>query len=286
MKCEKCLSKDASYICTRCKCGHYCSEKCQLEDWQTHKKFCKLWNKSGVFLNPFYSEQIVKYPPKFDIVDIKENDNYLSYSRGYQGETALHFAVIDGDFDKINSLIENNAYINSLDYRNNNSIYYACTHPGKNDILNNNPSLRINIVKLLMDNGADCLERGGFSGLRTYEIAKQNNLIEIYELITNHKYFKILNRIKENINNSTPPADISIVVKQWYDLFWRSRSVHWLFALGRENMNIKPHPNILNIAELIMKETDEKVKSQLIEDMFIDCQLRHKLMMTNIDKIL
>ena len=138
-----------------------------------------------------------------------------------------------------------------------------------------------------MDEGADCLERGGFSGMRTYEIAKQNNLLEISELITNHKYFKILNRIKENINKSTPPTDISVVVKQWYELFWRSRSVHWLFALGRENqMNIKPHPNVLNIAELIMKKTDEIEKSQLIEDMFIDCQLRHKLMMRNIDKCL
>ena len=48
-------------------------------------------------------------------------------------------------------------------------------------------------------------------------------------------------------------------------------------------MNIKPHPKVLNIAELIIKKSSESEKAQLIEDMFIDCQLRHKKMMKNIN---
>ena len=285
MKCEKCHINNASLKCSRCKCGHYCSEKCQLDDWNIHKKFCKLWNKQGKFLNPFYSDQIVKYPPKFDNIDI--NENFISYSRGYQGETALHFAVINGDINKINSLIDNYIYVNCIDYRNNNALYYACCHPGENNILNDDLSLRFNIVKILIDNGCDFFEQSGFSGKRSFEIAKDNNYNQIYEYIINHKYFDIFKKIRDNLNESSPPNDISIIVKQYLDLYWRSRSIQWLFALGRENMiNIKTHPKILEITENIMKKNVQNEKSLIIEEMFLDCQLRHKIMMKNINKII
>ena len=64
------------------------------------------------------------------------------------------------------------------------------------------------------------------------------------------------------------------------DIFWRSRSIHWLFALGRENMmNILPHPKVLENLDINNYE-------ESIENLFIDCQLRHKKMMKNFERYL
>ncbi|CAE7286374.1 unnamed protein product [Symbiodinium natans] len=38
--CNAC-AQPATKICSRCRCRHYCSERCQREDWRSHKQYCR-----------------------------------------------------------------------------------------------------------------------------------------------------------------------------------------------------------------------------------------------------
>ncbi|KAI0330833.1 hypothetical protein GY45DRAFT_1345711 [Cubamyces sp. BRFM 1775] len=40
LPCQLCY-EDATLVCSACKCARYCSEKCQKQDWKTHKKGCE-----------------------------------------------------------------------------------------------------------------------------------------------------------------------------------------------------------------------------------------------------
>ncbi|KAI0337029.1 hypothetical protein BDW22DRAFT_1340613 [Trametopsis cervina] len=58
MFCEVCLN-DAQMVCSGCKVTRYCTAKCQLEGWKTHKKACKI-------------EQILKeVNEKFDLAPLR-----------------------------------------------------------------------------------------------------------------------------------------------------------------------------------------------------------------------
>jgi hypothetical protein len=43
--CHNCKKKDKEYTfkkCSRCKIYYYCSKKCQIDDWNHHKHYCKI----------------------------------------------------------------------------------------------------------------------------------------------------------------------------------------------------------------------------------------------------
>jgi len=277
MNCEKCLVEKRIFSCMSCHTGYYCSKECQKEDWKTHKKFCKLWGKSGVFNNPFFTNSITTSPKKLPNLDL--DTRFINYSRGRQGETMLHNAVIDGDKEKIISLIKQNAFVNCYDYRMSTPLYYSCSHPGKDNILTENNELRKEIVKILLDNGAFPFARSGFSGMLPSEAAETYKFNDVSKLIQEHKYYKTWNLIKNNFNQSTPPENISKLVKKYYDIHWRSQSTHWLFALGRENMcNLIPHPKVL-------ENVNKGDISQSIENLFIDCSQRLLILISLFENI-
>ena len=279
MKCEKC-NNNFKFTCARCSCGYYCSRECQQNDWAVHKKFCKLWSnpKKDIFYNPFYAAEIVREPKRLECIPI--NEKFTNFSREYQGETQLHLAIINGNLEIISNLIKNGAYVNTIDYRINSPLYYACSHNGKDNVLNKNKELRKKIVELLLDKGSDPFHQGGVSGMRTFEIAKNNGLKDIYDFIVNHKYFRIWEELRKYINKSSPPEKVAKISRRYVDLFWRSRSLHWLFALGRENMaNIKPH-------EKILENLNYDNYEDSIESMFKDCYYRHLKMLENFETFL
>ncbi|KAI0090995.1 hypothetical protein BDY19DRAFT_984056 [Irpex rosettiformis] len=55
MFCENC-TQDAKLVCSVCKVTRYCSAECQLEDWKTHKKGCKM-NQLLKKINQEYHER-------------------------------------------------------------------------------------------------------------------------------------------------------------------------------------------------------------------------------------
>ena len=278
MICEKCLLEPAILSCTRCKCGMYCSQDCQKNDWKTHKSYCKLWNKSGQFKNPFFTHFPIKTPECYDML-YPLDESYINYSRGRHGETFLHQAVIDGDVEKLKDLYERNAYVNALDWRDNNALYYACSHAGKDNILRNEPKLREEIVLFLLDVGCDPFARGGFSGKRPFEAAEHYGYKDIATVITTHKYAPIWRDLGVNFNESTPPEALSTAVKKNMDLFWRSRSSLWLFSPARDNhLEIIPHPKVLENVN-----PDDIPNS--VEALFVDCAQRHKLLMCEFDNL-
>ena len=279
MFCQNCFCKKQIHICSRCKSGYYCSQECQKEDWNDHKAFCKLWNKPGTFYNLSYAPVVVTTPKKQPVLSI--DDIYINYSRDYHGETNLHITVIEGNIERIIDLVKYKfAYINCIDWRLSTPFYYACSHSGKDNILDKNEWMRERIVKLLLDLGADPTKGSGFSGMTPIQISKFNNYKSLENIIINHKYYKIWLMVYKYFNQSTPPKNISKLVKRFHDLHWRAGSVHWLFSPARETMSsCTPHPSIV-------KHLDTEHLDDNIEAMFIDCYHRHKNLMEDFDEYL
>lgn len=233
-----------------------------------------MWNKPGKCMNPLYTPIITKYPEKSPNIDL--NEKYVNYSRGFNGETLLHMAIIEGNIKNLLDLINNKkAYVESSDYKLASPLYYACTHDGTNSILDNNISLRKQIITILLDAGANPFMQSGYSGMRCHEATEFYKMPELTKIIVNHKYFKIWKEARDNYNISTPKKEIEYISKKAVDLLWRRRTVHWLFALARENMaNVKPHPNILENQKIYMKKFNGNI-SDTIEELFRDCVDRH-----------
>jgi hypothetical protein len=298
--CGECFQQKYKFICSRCKCGFYCSKKCQRNDWSTHKPFCKLWNKTGKFNNPFYTDKAIDEPKLLPMILISSNEEedkdkedkdkdkdkdkeynkqYLSYARDICGETQLHIAVVNGDIHEIKHLINNNICINAYDSRHNDALYYACSHSGKDNVLKNNIKLRDEIVELLLNYGANPHQRGGFSGMRPYEICAGHGYDSTQTLIMNHKYFTMYELLRGSFNSSTPPHEISELVKEFHYLFWINESLHWVFMPNRTDMfNVKPHPKIVEQITTFNCTHDvyDEESKIMIEKMFVDYQLRHK----------
>lgn len=65
-KCNTCNRKDKNYEfkhCARCRDKYYCSKKCQISDWEEHRKICRK-------MPTFFVEN--KNPKKYDKFDAKE----------------------------------------------------------------------------------------------------------------------------------------------------------------------------------------------------------------------
>ena len=300
IKCQTC-GKSANekngikvFHCGKCFCGYYCSVECQKSDWNYHKKYvCSLYDgDNNILLNPWYSNDNITFPESIAIPRNQELLNFakegninqlkkyiesespicLSTFRDCQGETLLHLTVISGNIEAIKLLINHNAYINSKDWRNNTPFYYACTHPGNNNILKNNEEIRIQIIKYLINQGADTMSLSGFSQLRPFEAAdyfgynKSANCIIDSPL---HKSFIEIRKLINVKNNKT--KQLNKLVRKYIDLCWRSDTAHWLIQINRNTMgqHFKPHPQIIS-------KYDKKKNINWVEDVFKDCQNRHK----------
>ena len=263
--CEKCQVEPSRLICSRCKCGHYCSKECQSLDWIQHKAFCKLWGKPGMFGNPFFTEKVDNCIEKIPMM-MPVDAAYVSFSRDAHGEAALQIAVVNGDIPQVARLLDANACVLVYDMHLNDALYYACTHPGIETI-----EVRNEIVRLLLDAGIDPHSQGGVSGKRPYEVAKDESTVA---LIKGHKYFELFRQLRASVNQSTPDMTMSTIIKQFVYMDWVNKSIHWTFFQNRETMlNIKPHPKIIRK----LAETEEDaVDADVIENMFMDLQLRHK----------
>ena len=290
--CEICFEQKYKYICSKCKCGFYCSKECQANDWHNHKKFCNLWNKKGKFNNPFYTDKIIKNPKIFamSLFDSTEkNFNYdmvnLSTLREIHGETQLQIAVSFGDISHIKQLISKGICINAYDSHHNDALYIACTHDGKNNILKNNITLRNTIVKLLLDNGSDPHQRGGVSGMRTFEIAEKHGYTSTRDLIKNHKFFMTFAMIREYFNDSTPIKKIKELVQQYHYLYWVLNSIHWFFIPNRESLNnMIMYPKIMEkVTTFNSIENDYRNSQEMIESLFLDYQLKYNKFLTQLE---
>ena len=146
-------------------------------------------------------------------------------------------------------------------------------------------TLRKEIICILLDAGADPLQQSGFSGMRPHEAADMYKMDGVSDVIKKHKYHNIWIKVRKEFNNSSPSNDIEYIVKKFMDLFWRRGTVHWLFALARENMsNIKPHPKILENQKIYMKKFKGNI-SDTIEELFRDCVDRHYNMISCFDNL-
>lgn len=222
---------------------------------------------------------------------IDDTHTYISYPRGIHGESLLHLMIIDGNVSKILELIDKNACINAFDSRHNDVLYYACSHPGTDNILKNNIELRNTIVKILLDNGANPHQRGGFSGKRAYEIAIQHEYQSTVNLIVNHDFYDLFKILQTHFNERTSPLAINVILKQFVCLKWMLDSIHWLFIPNRENIiNMIIHPKIKQQVDTYSLNNthlqDTEQSKILIENMFIDYQLKYKKMIIKFKKLL
>lgn len=48
--CQECMAPHSTKLCSRCRTVHYCSSKCQTENWAKHKKFCLNSQNKSTFI--------------------------------------------------------------------------------------------------------------------------------------------------------------------------------------------------------------------------------------------
>ncbi len=297
MECQSCgKSANDAHIkhllqCSACKCAYYCSIECQKLDWFDHNKFvCSLWKGTGnVVNNPWYSnsspsspnilkvnydEDLFNAAKKGDVESLAkciEKNTLLSTTKGPQGETVLHFAVTSGDVESVKLFVESGAYINSTDWRGNTPMYYACTHPGENNILKDNIQKRSAIVSYLLKSGGDTMKQGGLSNKRPFEVAREYGFIEIADLIESSPLHKTFKQVRELLNTKHPAKHFESLVKKFLDIEWRFQTLNWFIQINRQNLMqcMNPHPQLL-------KQFKNNYNIEWVERMFKDCQARHQ----------
>lgn len=266
--------------CSKCHCAWYCSVECQKNDWENHRtNFCSLWQGPGnVVNNPWFIEVSPNEPKTLEVTSDEdlfaaaesgnvENINAciargakLTESRGYQGETALHFAVFSGSLEAISALLNGGAYINAVDWRGANALYYACTHPKvpKNK--------QFDVVKYLVEHGADTMRKSNFSQKRPYEAT---SVAEIRNFIETHPLHETLMTIREFINTKHPPEHLEKSVRLFVDIYWRSMTAAWMIQPNRNGtmMSCRPNPSCIG---------------KSVESIYKDCQARHETWLRSI----
>ena len=71
-ECDHCHHRvEEVHRCSGCKCMSYCSRDCQLKDWESHKKVCKMYKDLG------YQEYDKKARKKYLQVQDKDNENTI-----------------------------------------------------------------------------------------------------------------------------------------------------------------------------------------------------------------
>ncbi|KAL6072295.1 Ankyrin repeat and SOCS box protein 8 [Balamuthia mandrillaris] len=296
--CQRCLTKPVGGRppCATCSAGYYCSDACQTADQQDHSALlCSMWTGPGDRINnPWYapcspSEPALLYPTprdeelfeaarKGDVLALKKKCEQqpgapllLNVAREKHGETALHLAVASGNTEAVRLLLENGAFVNADDWYQNKPLYYACTHPGTDDVLKEDEAKRVEMVRTLVEAGADTMAQGGFSGMRSFQAARMNGHDDAADIIEESPAHDLRQRVRNQINTKRPqPSELAPLVKQMVDLHWRGGTADWFIRVNRDRMSqcFNPHPQLL-------KRFDGTAAS--VEAMFRDCQARHRL---------
>lgn len=282
LKCQTCQVTIIKLLqCSRCSCGYYCSEECQRSDWSDHKKYvCSIWNTASVIPNPWYST-IELFEPRYfehtdqelltsiinnDIIALKsflDQHALINIVRGNNGASLLHIAVISGNINMIQMLLDVGAWINVDDERGATPLYYACSHKGKDKVLMNQ-TIRASVVQILLDNGADTMSQSGFTGWRPFEAANEYGYHNISDLIINSSFHKKFITIRNDINKPNPPN--ASLVRKLVDITWRSRTAEsMLKSTGIMIQNMKRHPQL------------KASNASDVEQIFKDCQARHMI---------
>lgn len=272
--CQACEKKPGEKRCSKCGCAYYCSAECQRSDWDSHRRnVCSLWQPPGgeVVHNPWYAEVSPKEPAtrlfKSDeelfraakagdepaIAACIKRGAQLSADRGMQGETSLHFAVMSGSIGAVALLLRSGAYINAVDWRGANPLYYACTHPDVPE------AKQLELVQYLVSQGADTMKLSTFSGKRPYEATSRINIRDAIVNSPLHQRFVV---IRDQINKKHPTEDLALSVRKLVDLNWRAMTAAWLIQPNRDGTMqcFRPQPECVN---------------KDVETTFKDCQARH-----------
>lgn len=275
--CQAC-DKPGKNRCSACGCGYYCSAKCQKTDYESHKRtVCSLWQgQADVVHNPWFAP----VSPQTLASVLNENDDdlfvaartgdeamleacikrgaKLSAARGPHGESSLHYAVLSGSSKTVARLLRAGAYINVMDWRGANPLYYACTHPDVGD-----DAERLAMVKYLVSQGADTMQLSNFSGKRPFQAAKNS---DIAEAIETHPFHLQFCADLKRINEPRPP----LRVRQIVDLRWRASTAGWLIQPNRDGtfQCFQPQP------ECVVRY---RCDLDGVERLFKDCQARHRV---------
>lgn len=292
IRCQACgESAGKVLICSQCKSGYYCSAECQKKDYKAHKAaVCSAWDPKGrgQVDNPWFSHTTDTSRPNDEMCGGKDDEllkaaelgdcealtkciergALLSVPRNPQGDGALHLAVVSGKVDAVRLLLDAGAYINVTDWRGATPMYYACSHPGHERVLEENPETRAEMIAFLVSRGADTMRQSGFSGKRPYEALREKDHVR---LITDDPLHEKFSKVRQLINSRDAPLS----AKRLVDLMWRSQTAAWLIQFNRGNMmqNFRPHPQLLDA------KTPEAV-----EVLFKDCQARHERWWRGLEK--
>jgi len=191
----------------------------------------------------------------------------LNVTRGRHGETPLHLAVTSGNTEAVQLLIDSGAYVNACDWRENSPMYYAATHPGENDILQDDEDKRIAVIQVLLKAGGDTMAQGGFSGKRPFEQAKILGYARAAQQIETAPTNPLFQKIRSSINTVQPPANIVSLVEDFIWVHWGGATAIWLVRPNRSNMQqcFKPNPELvqqfdgtLASAEAIFRKVQER----------------------------
>lgn len=221
--------------------------------------------------------------------DIIAGSSHIAIPIGTHMESPLHVAVMGGNIEAVSLLLQYGAYINAEDSFGNTPLYYACSHPGFSDaeidVLNVDgvntegdvpnadnvnikhastttlpPEVRLEIVKILVKNGADTMQLSQITEMRPAETAMANGHNEVAKYIINSAEYKRFRTLRAQINDASTKSKF---VKMFVDNTWRVFTLQW-YLNPVSGKNVRAHP------QLKIRNIDD------IEMIMRDCARRHK----------